>query len=154
MLIGIEPVHCCASFFSLSSCVADETPQEYDNRHEAAVVLLGAVGKHLSKEDPLVLNIADSLVTALRVPSESVQRAVADGLVPLIQAIKTTEKAKEILERLIQMALEGETYGDRRGAAFGVSACVKGLGIPALKQYDIVTRLKDACATGSVNNRS
>lgn len=42
-----------------------------------------------------------------------------------------------------------ESYGGRRGAAFGLSAVVKGMGIPALKQHDIVNRLKEACSGGS-----
>ena len=35
----------------------------------------------------------------------------------------------------------------------GVSACVKGLGITSLKQYDIVNRLRDACTDGTVSAR-
>ena len=39
------------------------------------------------------------------------------------------------------------------GAAYGVSAFVKGQGVSVLKQLDIVTRLKDSVANGSINNR-
>ena len=39
------------------------------------------------------------------------------------------------------------------GAAYGVSAFVKGQGVPILKQLDIVTRLKESIANGSINNR-
>lgn len=54
---------------------------------------------------------------------------------------------------LMTRLVNAETYGDRRGAAFGVSAIVKGLGISSLKQYDIVGRLKTTCTEGSVNGR-
>jgi len=39
-----------------------------------------------------------------------------------------------------------------RGAAFGVSAFVKGLGVPVLKQLDIINTLKDTISTGNVNS--
>jgi hypothetical protein len=56
-------------------------------------------------------------------------------------------------ERLMILVLEAETYGGRRGAAYGLSAFVKGLGIPSLKAHNIVPRLKEACETGAVNAR-
>ena len=43
--------------------------------------------------------------------------------------------------------------GHNSGAAYGVSAFVKGQGVPILKQLDIVTRLKDSVSNGSINNR-
>eukprot|EP01041_Mallomonas_annulata_P003729 gene3729-7411_t len=131
----------------------DEDLRKFDLRHEATVVLLGAVGKHLDKGSDNVVKITRALVQALSTPSESVQKSVADCLTPLVQALKTNDATKEMLEGLMVAVVGGETYGDRRGAAFGLSAFVKGLGIPCLKQHDIVTRLKDACTSGSVNNR-
>eukprot|EP01038_Epipyxis_sp_PR26KG_P007132 gene7132-9733_t len=133
--------------------VSKDNVIEYDYRHGAAVVLLGACAKHLSKDDPNILTIIESLVDALATPSESVQRSVAECLTPLVQLLKANEKIIVLLEKLINWTLEGNTYGERRGAAFGLSAFVKGLGIPCLKQYDIVNRLKESCTNGSVNNR-
>ena len=40
--------------------------------------------------------------------------------------------------------LESESYGERRGAAFGLAGLVKGLGILSLKQHSIITALNDA----------
>ena len=39
---------------------------------------------------------------------------------------------------------ESTVYSQRRGAAYGLSGIVKGLGIPSLKQYDIMTKLQEA----------
>lgn len=125
----------------------------FDNRNAAAVVLLGATGRHLQKDDPAVAIITKSLIDALKTPSGSVQRAVADCLTPLVQSMKGQEIAETLLESLVTMTLEGANYGERRGAAFGLSAFVKGLGIPCLKQHDIIPRLKEACANGSINSR-
>ena len=129
----------------------------YDRRHQAAVVLMGAAGRHLSAEDPSVVGITESMISALQTPSESVQKAVSDCLVQLVQVMKSSstssEKAKEMLEMLMTSALESETYGGRRGAAYGLGAFVKGLGIPSLKAHDIVSRLREACTNGTVNAR-
>lgn len=93
------------------------------------------------------------MVEALKTPSETVQKAVADSLVSLVICIKTTDRVKELLEIIITRVMEGNSYGERRGAAFGLAAFVKGLGIPSLKQHDIITRLKLACEEGDVNSR-
>lgn len=131
----------------------EETIAAFDNRNAAAVVLLGVIGRHLQKDDPAIETITQSLVKALNTPSESVQRSVADCLAPLVQLLKTSEVSQKLLKQLIETTLEASTYGERRGAAFGLSAFVKGLGISSLKQHDIVPRLKEACASGSINNR-
>jgi hypothetical protein len=47
---------------------------------------------------------------------------------------------------MIKMLLEGETYGDRRGAAFGLAGLIKGLGISALKAHDVMATLQAAAA--------
>jgi hypothetical protein len=85
---------------------------------------------------------------ALSTPSESVQRAVALCMVPLLPAVKPS--APELSKRLLDTALRGETYGERRGAAYGISALVKGLGIASLKQHGIMAALEEACATGII----
>ena len=134
---------------------SEEDLTTYDNRHQAAVVLMGAAGRHLSAEDPSVVGITESMVSALQTPSESVQKAVSDCLVQLVQVMKSSssnnEKANEMLEMLMTSVLESETYGGRRGAAYGLGAFVKGLGIPSLKAHDIVSRLKEACTNGTVS---
>ena len=37
-----------------------------------------------------------------------------------------------------------KTYGERKGAAYGLTAIVKGIGIPSLKQYNVMQRLQEA----------
>ena len=75
--------------------------ERFDRRHEAAVILLGSAGKHLSKEDPQMITILESLVLALNTPVGSIQRAVADCLIPLVQCLKTDDRIKDMLESLI-----------------------------------------------------
>jgi hypothetical protein len=46
----------------------------FDYRNEAAVILLGAIGKHLSKDDIKIVTISEMMVEALKTPSEAVQK--------------------------------------------------------------------------------
>ena len=113
-------------------------------------MLLGAVAKHLDKADPKVTLIVEKLVAALSIPSESVQKTVAGALAPLVASIRATGDAGAFLDTLLARALDNDTsYGERRGAAFGVAAVVKGLGISALKQRGVVATLEAACAGSS-----
>ena len=131
----------------------NEDVSDFDNRHSAAVVLLGSTGKYLDKENPEIIVIMDTLIKALHIPSETVQRSIADCLSPLIVIVKGNPVCTEKLEQLTQLAQNGPSYGDRRGAAYGVSAFVKGLGISVLKTLDIISKLKESCINGSINSR-
>jgi len=132
----------------------DEDMVAYDARHEASVVLLGSSAKFMPAEDLTKMQeIVATLVGALKIPSEGVQVAVADCLAPLVARMKGSEEAKEQFEALLLAITDSETYGERRGAAFGVSAFVKGLGIVSLKAHNVVIRLKESCESGSNNAR-
>ena len=134
---------------------AGEDMDAFDARHEAAVVLLGAAGKFAPTEDTAQLQgIISTLVDALKTPSEAVQIAVADCLAPLVTRLKGHEgSTDQQFEDLLYAITEAPTYGERRGAAFGVSAFVKGLGIASLKAHNVVNRLKESCDGGSNNAR-
>ena len=131
----------------------DENLDSFDYRREAAVIFIGGFGKYLDKESPEILRITDMMITALSTPSEEVQKAVSDCLVFLVSVLKANPKMKDLLEKMLDLALSGATYGDRRGAAYGLGSFIKGLGLPALKQFDILNKLKDACTDGNVNSR-
>lgn len=148
-----------ASILQVLRTVLDRKPDvqenldDFDSRYESTVILLGAAGKHLQKEDPSITVITEALVEALKTPSESVQKAVSDCLVSLVQTVKAEERTKELLEVLMTRVLEADTYGERRGAGYGIAAFVKGCGIPSLKNHDIVNRLREACSNGTPTAR-
>jgi len=131
-----------------------ETPAErgedvraFDWRREGTVVLMGSTARHLNITDPKILSIMDRLLDALSTPSGPVQRAVALCMVPLMPACKS--QAGEYAAKLLNAALKGDDYGTRRGAAYGISALVKGLGIASLKQHGIMSALEQAAASSS-----
>ncbi|MEQ2211468.1 hypothetical protein XENOCAPTIV_002457, partial [Xenoophorus captivus] len=60
----------------------------------------------------------------------------------LFPAIK--DDAAGIVRNLLQLLLESDKYAERKGAAYGLAGLVKGLGILALKQQNIMATLTDA----------
>lgn len=67
---------------------------------------------------------------------------MANCLPPLIPSVK--EEAPGFVNKLLHQLLKSDKYGDRKGAAYGLAGLVKGMGILALKQLDIMTKLTDA----------
>jgi len=62
-----------------------------------------------------VVSIIDTLIDALRTPSESVQRCVAERLVPLVAAQRTSEGGGlAFLDACLARCVEGETVAERR----------------------------------------
>jgi len=160
----------------------------FDYRYTSCILFLGTLGKHLSSKNnddmKVLINIIETLIQTLHTPSESIQKSIADCLTPLIQILKlttvtstaastppptttttvitpstTADILSNLLQQLLNECLNGTTYGERRGGAYGLSAIVKGLGISSLKQYEIIIKLKDACnsttssGSNSVNNK-
>ncbi|KAI9921758.1 hypothetical protein PsorP6_002282 [Peronosclerospora sorghi] len=123
----------------------------YDHQREGAVVCLGSLAKHMDSTDPKVSSIVALLLETLDIPSESVQRSVATCLSPLMGAMK--DHSANILDNLLKRVTEGETFGHRMGAAYGISAVIKGLGISSLKMHNIIPRLEEAMKTGGANAR-
>jgi len=71
-----------------------------------------------------------------------VQEAIANCLPPLVPAIKSD--ASDLVRNLLSLLLDSDNYGERRGAAYGLAGLIKGLGILALKQLDIMNALTEA----------
>lgn len=50
--------------------------------------------------------------------------------------------ARDIIQKLIILLTNGDSYGERRGAAYGIASIVKGLGVVTIKEMDIAGLLK------------
>ncbi|KAG5182622.1 armadillo-type protein [Tribonema minus] len=147
--------------------LAGEDVRRADWRRQGVVVFLGAAAGHIDPSDPKVVAVAKSLSQALSTPSEAVQMAISDCLAPLCKVrchcaiarhCNNTDngmQAAGMPSRPVAILISvwcvggGGTYGERRGAAMGVAAVVKGLGIGALKREGIMARLEEACSTSS-----
>jgi hypothetical protein len=90
-------------------------------------------------------SIVGLLLDVLSTPSEAVQRAVSNCLPRLLGPLAHNRGYVEaLLARLLGELREGGPggYGLRRGAAYGLSGAVKGLGIGSLKGYGVLDSLK------------
>lgn len=114
----------------------------YDAVRQSVIILMGSLAKHLEHSDPKIKPIVAKLVEALHTPSQQVQEAVANCLHPLVPAIR--DECPKLVSKLMTVLLESENYGERKGAAYGLASLVKGMGILALKQLDIMNQLTNA----------
>ena len=104
----------------------EEAPRvaSYDSVRQNVVILMGTLAKHLDKDDQKVAPIIDKLVQALKMPSQQVQEAVANCLPPLVPSIKA--QVPNYINLLINSLLTSQSYGERRGAAYGLAGILKG----------------------------
>ncbi|GFR52599.1 hypothetical protein Agub_g15196, partial [Astrephomene gubernaculifera] len=122
-----------------------EEEERFDLVREGVVVLLGTIARHLPPADPKRSAALDLLLGVLGTPSESVQRSVANCLPPLVAPLAAnTEYTQGLVDRLLKQLTSGGSYGERRGAAFGIAGVVKGLGISAMRNFNIMESLKAA----------
>lgn len=124
--------------------LASSTPptETADYVKEATVILLGRTARHLNAEDARVPGVISRLISALKTPSEQVQVAVSECLAPLVKFIKPS--IPKLVEELLQELFHAPKYGERRGAAYGISGVIKGVGISGISKFDIVERLRSA----------
>jgi uncharacterized membrane protein YbjE (DUF340 family) len=102
--------------------------------------------------------IIGRLVDVLKTPSESVQKAVSTCLISLMHNLTDEAEREKLIAALLELLFRGASYAHRRGAAYGLSGgmfhwslpfsllciVVKGIGIVALKKYEIMTKLQQA----------
>ncbi len=118
------------------------TSEAADIIQEAVVISFGRVARHLDSSDARLPTILARLVESLKTPSEQVQYAVADCLAPLVKA--SPSFAPQLANQLLDELFTAPKYAARRGAAYGLTGVVKGIGISAMKQFDVFHQVKNA----------
>jgi len=121
----------------------ETSEQNQDQVRGGVVVILGALAKHLPATDEKRGAILTRLITVLATPSEEVQRGVADALPALVPALGEAERSALVAD-LLETLIKSESFGKRRGAAFGLAGVVKGLGVGSVKTFGIMEALKTA----------
>lgn len=116
--------------------------EAHDRIRESCVILLGTLAQHLETTDPMIPEVIAKLIETLKTPSETVQMAVSECLPALIKGTK--HDVHKLVEQLLHQLYTSPKYGERRGAAYGLAGVVKGCGVSALKEYHIMSSLKEA----------
>ncbi|CUS22983.1 LAQU0S07e04654g1_1 [Lachancea quebecensis] len=110
---------------------------------ENVIILYGTLARHLPAEDSRVVVILERLLDTLDTPSEAVQQAISACISPLVKLLGS--QVEGYLQGTVQKLLDSrEKISSRRGAAWGLAGLVKGFGIGALSQFDIIRNLVDA----------
>lgn len=112
-------------------------------------MLLGKVTCFLEDGDPRIVSTADTLMTALSIPSASVQEAVARCLTPLFKYECLRAEAKRFTDALLKQLTEGADYAARHGAAVGLAGAIKGMSSKAFKEYNINGFIESAAQSSS-----
>ncbi|KAH7081910.1 armadillo-type protein [Paraphoma chrysanthemicola] len=120
----------------------DRKSEMYDQVNEAVIILYGALGRHLAAGDERVAKVVKRLLATLSTPSETVQYAVAQCLPPLIRT--SQQEVSAYVEEIMEQLLQSKKYASRRGAAYGLAGIVRGRGLGVLKEYRIMSTLRNA----------
>lgn len=119
----------------------DRKSEMYDQVNEAVIILYGALGRHLTAGDKRVPKVVQRLLATLSTPSETVQYAVAQCLPPLIQT--SDQEVSAYIDQMMEQLLHAKKYASRRGAAYGLAGIVRGKGLGVLKEYRIMSTLRN-----------
>lgn len=140
-IVDLHGKECIGKLLPVFENFLDKAPKSshYDNIRQAVVILMGSLARHLDKDDERIQPIVKRLLAALSTPSQTVQEAVANCLPHLMPSVK--DEANGMIKKLLNQLVKSEKYGERKGAAYGIAAIVKGLGILSLKQLDIMNKL-------------
>ncbi|CDO95886.1 unnamed protein product [Kluyveromyces dobzhanskii CBS 2104] len=107
---------------------------------ENVVILYGSLARHLGQDDPRVRTIADRLLNSLQTPSEELQKSISKCLSALVPLFR--KSVEQYLDSALQVLFDSPAPNQiRRGAAWGIAGLVKGYGISALSEFDVIRSL-------------
>ncbi|KAG0302645.1 translational activator of GCN4 [Dissophora globulifera] len=139
---GPENVHTLIPVFENYLSEPARNSETQDRIRESAVILFGALARHLDASSPKIPSAVQKLIETLATPSEPVQVAVANCLPGLIKCIP--DQVPALLKSLTDKTFHSKKYSERRGAAYGLAGVIKGRGISALKEFSVIASLKAA----------
>ena len=126
------------------TCLAqpDKGSKKQDRIRELVIILYGSLGRYLDSSDDRLRIIFDRLLRTLDTPSENVQYAVSECIAPLVTAFESS--LQDHFDELFEKLWHGKSLAVRKGAAYGIAGLVKGAGIKALFNNDVMRNLTSA----------
>ncbi|KAL0248911.1 hypothetical protein GEMRC1_004145 [Eukaryota sp. GEM-RC1] len=123
----------------LSSSLDSLDPSKPDSNKKRVgiVVWLGSLSVHLEANDPRVLSIISNLLSTLSTHVVFVQTAVSESLSAVIKLVDSEEQDK-IVGQMKENLQSLTSSAQRAGASHGIAGVVAGLGVTALKHYEIM----------------
>lgn len=125
-------------------------PADNDRIKVYAVILLGRTSSRvpsLTSSPARVWELVERIKESLNIPSERVQKAVADTLVPLFRSQKEDKRISALAFGFTSRLREAkEDYGALRGAAFGLAALIEACGTALIRSHEIFTLLLEGLA--------
>lgn len=148
---GADYVETLIPLFEEPLAAPDINSKTEDRIKESVIILYGALGRHLKKDDARLTLIFDRLLSTLDTPSEDVQHAISEGIAPLVPSFEDVlqDKFDELFEKL----WSNKTLAVRKGAAYGIAGLVKGAHIKALFANDVMKNLITASDDKKVEAR-
>ena len=125
-------------------------PADNDRIKVYAVILLGRASSRvpsLTASPARVWELIDRIKESLNIPSERVQKAVADTLVPLFRSQRDDKRISTVTFGFTSRLREAkEDYGALRGAAFGLAALIESCGTVLIRSHEIFKLLQEGLA--------
>jgi len=110
---------------------------------ENVIILYGTLARHLEANDARMETIINRLLSSLDTPSADVQQAISECIGPLVFQFR--DKVGDYIANLTSRLLDPELpVSIRKGSAWGIAGLVKGYGIQALSEFDIIRNLIEA----------
>lgn len=141
-LNGKSNVETLISIFEDCLAEKDEKSKIQDMVKESVIIMYGSLARHLDSDDTRIDSIVNRLLESLDTPSEDVQYAVSECISPLVPFIQS--KLSSYIDGFFEKLFESKSLAVRRGAAYGIAGIVKGVGIKALCEYDVIRNLTEA----------
>ena len=120
-------------------------PVNNDRIKVYAVILLGRASSRLpslTASPQRIWELIDRIQDSLNIPSERVQKSVADTLVPLLRSLKNDKRISTLTFAFATRLREArEDYGALRGVAFGLATLIESCGTGLIRSYDLFNLL-------------
>lgn len=110
---------------------------------ENVSILYGTLARYLKNNDSRISIIVERLLATLDTPSPDVQQAIGECIAPLVFQFK--DRVQDFINNLMDKLLDPAVpTALRKGAAWGIAGLIKGYGISALSDFDIIRNTIEA----------